>query len=149
MRNKRGIGHVGGDVDANAIDVATMAKTADWVVCELIRINHGLSLEEAQDIVDGISVRQLPSIWEVAGKKRVLKDGLKAKDQTLLLLYSNPDSAVLLEDICDWVEYSNPGVFKSKIIKELHKLRLLEFDTDSESIILSPKGVKYVEENLM
>lgn len=149
MRNKRGIGHVGGDVDANAIDIATMAKTADWIVCELIRINHGLSLEEAQDIVDGISVRQLPSIWEVAGKKRVLKDGLMAKDQALLLLYSNPDSAILLEDLCDWVEYSNSRVFKSKIIKELHKQRLLEFDTDSESIILSPKGVKYVEENLM
>jgi hypothetical protein len=149
MRNKRAIGHVGGDVDANAIDIATIAKTADWIVCELIRINHGLSLEEAQDIVDGISVRQLPSIWEVAGKKRVLKDGLKAKDQALLLLYSNPDSAVLLEDLCDWVEYSNPRIFKSTIIKELHKQRLLEFDTDSESIILSPKGVKYVEENLM
>jgi hypothetical protein len=48
MRNKRGIGHVAGDVDANAIDIATMARTADWIVCELIRINHGLSLEEAQ-----------------------------------------------------------------------------------------------------
>lgn len=149
MRNKRGIGHIGGDVDANGIDIATMAKTTDWVVCELIRINHGLSLEEAQDMVDGISVRQLPTIWEVAGKKRVLKDGLKAKDQALLLLYSSPDSAVLLEDLCDWVEYSNPRMFKSTIIKDLHKLRFLEFDTDSESLILSPKGVKYVEENLI
>lgn len=100
-------------------------------------------------MVDGISVRQLPTIWEVAGKKRVLKDGLKAKDQALLLLYSSPDSAVLLEDLCDWVEYSNPRMFKGTIIKELHKQRLLEFDTDSESLILSPKGVKYVEENLI
>ena len=88
MRNKRGIGHVGGDVDANAIDIATMARTADWVICELVRINHGLSLEEAQDIVDGISVREFPTVWEVAGKKRVLKDGLKSRDQALLLLYS-------------------------------------------------------------
>lgn len=149
MRNKRGIGHIGGDVDANGIDIATMAKTSDWIVCELIRINHGLSLEEAQDIVDGISVRQLPTIWEVAGKKRVLKDGLKAKDQALLLLYSSPDSAVLLEDLCDWIEYSNQRMFKSKIIKNLHKQRLLEFDTDTESLMLSPKGVKYVEEKLI
>lgn len=149
MRNKRGIGHIGGDVDANGIDIATMAKTADWIVCELIRINHGLSLEEAQDIVDGISVRQLPTIWEVSGKKRVLKDGLNAKEQALLLLYSSQDSAVLLEDLCDWVEYLNPRRFKSTIIKGLHKQRFLEFDTDSESLILSPKGVKYVEENLI
>jgi hypothetical protein len=149
MRNKRGIGHIGGDVDANAIDIAAMAKTADWIVCELIRINHGLSLEEAQDIVDGISVRELPAIWEVAGKKRVLKEGLKAKDQTLLLLYSNQSSAVLLEDLCDWVEYSNPAKFKKTVIGELHKQRFLEFDKDSESVILSPKGVQYVEENLI
>ena len=91
MRNKRGIGHVGGDIDANAINIATMATHwQDWVMWLLIRINHGVSLEEAQDIVDGISVRQLPTIWEVGGKKRVLKDGVQAKDQALLLLYSNP-----------------------------------------------------------
>jgi len=149
MRNKRGIGHIGGDVDANAIDIAAMAKTADWVVCELIRINHGLSLEEAQDIVDGISVRELPAIWEVAGKKRVLKEGLKAKDQALLLLYSSQDSAVLMEDLCEWVEYSNPAMFKSMVIRDLHKRRFLEFDKESESVILSPKGVQYVEAHLI
>ena len=93
MRSKRGIGHIGGDVDANGIDIATMARIADWIVCELIRINHGVSLEEAQDIVDGISVRQLPSILDVGGKKRVLKDGLKAKDQFSSI-------AVLLPRVC-------------------------------------------------
>lgn len=149
MRNKRGIGHIGGDVDANAIDIAAMARTSDWIVCELIRINHGLSLEEAQDIVDGLAVRQLPTIWEVAGKKRVLKDGLPAKDQAMLLLYSCADSAVLFEDLCAWVEYSNPGVFRSKVIQPLHKLRLLEFDRQTESIMLSPKGAQYVESSLL
>jgi hypothetical protein len=148
MRNKRGIGHVGGDVDANAIDVATMARTADWIICELIRINHALSLEEAQDIVDGISVRQLPAIWEVAGKKRVMKEGLKAKDQALLLLYSDPNSSVLLEDLCDWVEYSNASIFR-RFIRELHKQRFLEFDKESEFVTLSPKGAEYVEANLI
>jgi hypothetical protein len=108
-----------------------------------------VSLEEAQDIVDGISVRQLPTIWEAGGKKRVLKDGMTAKDQALLLLYSSSDSAVMLEDLSSWVEYSNPGMFKNSIIKALHKQRLLEFDTDSESVILSPKGARYVEENLI
>jgi hypothetical protein len=148
MRNKRGIGHVGGDVDANGIDIATMARTADWIICELIRINHGLSLEEAQDIVDGLSVRQLPSVWEVAGKKRVLKDGLKAKDQALLLLYSSVDSSVLMEDLCAWVEYSNSSIFK-KMISALHKERYLEYDKEAESITLSPKGTIYVEAHLI
>ena len=149
MRNKRGIGHVGGDVDANQIDVAVMARMADWVICELIRIHHGLSLEEAQDLVDSISVRQLPDIWEVAGKKRVLREGVKASDQVLLLLYSSADSAVLVEDLCDWVEYSNPSVFKSKIVHSLHKGRLVGYDRETELVMLSPKGAKYVEDNLV
>jgi len=149
MRNKRGIGHVGGDVDANAIDVATMARIADWIICEFIRIHHGLSLEEAQDIVDSISVRQLPSVWEVSGKKRVLKEGLKAREEALLLLYSNQSSAVLLEDLCDWVEYSNPAVFKTNIIRGLHKERLIEYDTETDSVVLSPKGAAYVEQNIV
>lgn len=149
MRNKRGIGHVGGDVDANAIDIATMARTADWVICELVRINHGLSLEEAQDIVDGISVREFPTVWEVAGKKRVLKDGLKSRDQALLLLYSCQESAVLVEDLCSWVEYSNPRVFKSKVVAELHKQRLIEHDKETDSVFLSPKGADHVEKKLL
>jgi hypothetical protein len=149
MRSKRGIGHVGGDVDANSIDIATMTKIADWIVCELIRLYHGLSLEEAQDIVDGLAVRQIPVIWEVAGKKRVLKEGLAAKDQALLLLYSSPDSLVFVGDLREWIEYSNLAVFKSKVVGPLHRSRLLEFDKDTESITLSPKGVAHVEDNLL
>ena len=139
---------VAGDVDANAIDIATMTRTADWILCEFIRINHGLPLEEAQDLVDGISVRQLPHIWHVAGKRRILKEGLSAADKALLLLYGEQNSAVLLEDLRDWIEYSNPSIFKTVIVG-LHKQRLLEFDTESESITLSPKGVAYVEANLI
>jgi len=149
MRSKRGIGHVGGDVDANAIDIATMARCSDWVICELIRVNHGLSLEEAQDIVDGLAVRQIPMIWEVGGKKRIMKEGLQAKDQALLLLYASPESTILVEDICDWIEYSNLAVFKSKVMTPLHKLRLLEFDKEADTVILSPKGVEYTEKNLL
>jgi hypothetical protein len=149
MRNKRGIGHVGGDVDANSIDIAAMTRIADWIICELIRLYHGLSLEEAQDIVDGLAVRQLPAIWQVGGKKRVLMEGLAAKDQALLLLYSCADSSVFVDDLCGWIEYSNLAVFKGKVVGPLHKLRLLEFDKEIESITISPKGVVYVEEKLL
>jgi hypothetical protein len=68
VRNKRGIGHVGGDVEANRIDAMTSARICDWLVCELIRVYHNLSLEEAQDLVDGLAQRDIPNIWHVAGK---------------------------------------------------------------------------------
>ncbi len=148
LRNKRGIGHVGGDIDANKIDAMTIARNADWIVCELIRIFHKLSLEEAQDIVDGISFRNLPIVWEIAGKKRVLREGLSAKQQVLLLLYSEPNLAILSEDLCSWVEYA-PSMFRPRVLSGLHKERLIEHDPESEVVYLSPKGAALVEDKLL
>ena len=148
MRSKRGIGHVGGDVDANHIDSATLARLADWTICELIRVYHGLSLEEAQDLVDALATRTLPDIWEVAGKKRVLRNGLTASQQVLLLLYQDPSSFVMAEDLCEWVEYSRPSMFKRNILKPLHKKRFIEFDDESEVVYLSPTGVREVEQSI-
>ena len=83
LRNKRGIGHVGGDIDANAIDGMTIARVADWVVCELIRLFHTMSLEEADAFVTSVASRDIPDVWEVAGKKRVLRADLDFKEKTL------------------------------------------------------------------
>lgn len=149
MRSKRGIGHVGGDVEANRIDSATLARLADWTVCELIRVYHGLSLEEAQDLVDSLATRSLPDIWEVAGKKRVLRDELSASQQVLVLLYSDPSSFVLAEDLCDWVEYSQPSMFRRNVLRPLHKKRLIEFDEESSVVYLSPVGVRDVERSIL
>ncbi len=148
MRNKRGIGHVGGDIDANSIDGATIARTSDWIVCELVRIYHKMPIEEAQDLVDGVSVKSLPVVWEVAGKKRILDNNLTAKQKVLLLLYSEVDSFVLTEDLCSWIEYS-PNMFKKRVLEDLHQKRLIEHDTDSNLVHLSPKGAKLVEDEIL
>ncbi len=148
LRSKRGIGHIGGDVEADRIDLGTITKCCDWIVCELLRIYHSLSLEEAQDLLDSISDRELPVIWEVGSKKRVLKEGLSAREQTLLLCYSCSESQVPTEDLCSWIEYSNTTVFKNRVLAPLHKARLIEYERDAELVTLSPKGLKYVEENI-
>ncbi len=149
MRNTRGIGHIGGDVDPNAIDAAVMGRVADWIICELIQIHHNLSLEEAQEIVDALAIRQLPDVWEVAGKRRVLRDGITAREKALLLLYSVQEGIVMTEDLISWIEYSNPGVFKSRVLSKLHSDRFVEWDKEIDTVTLSPKGAKFVEENLL
>lgn len=149
MRNTRGIGHIGGDVDPNSVDASVMGSVADWIVCELIRVHHGMSLEEAQDLVDNLAIRRLPDIWEVGGKKRVLREGLQARDQALLLLYSARETAVLTEDLIEWLEYSNPRVFKSNVLSKLHQERMIEWDKETESVTLSPKGAREVESRLL
>jgi len=149
MRNKRGIGHIGGDVDANAIDLATMVRTADWIVCELIRAFHGMSLEDAQDVVDGLAQREIPDVWEVAGKRRVLRDGLTKPEQAILLLYTDPTRAIPVEDLFSWVEYSSFSMFRTRVLLPLHSDRLIEFDEQLGMVHLSPKGATHVETKLL
>jgi len=149
MRGKRGIGHVGGDVEANIIDGCAILSVCDWVMAELIRIFHGLSLEEAQAVVDSIATRSLPYIWEVAGKKRVLRKGFTYKQMTLLLCYSEVDEGVLTEDLFSWCEHSNFAVYKANVLKSLHKDRLIEYDSDNQIVYLSPAGVAVVEGEIL
>lgn len=149
IRNKRGIGHVGGDVEANFVDLSTIVKTADWVTIELIRIYHSLSLEEAQAIVEALSTRSVPEVWEINGKKRVLKKGLDYKDKVLLLTYNEVTASTAVEDLFEWVEYSNLSVFKKNVLGALHSEGLIEFDRELDYIHLSPLGINEVEERIL
>ena len=149
VRNKRGIGHVGGDVDANRTDITAIQASVIWIVCELIRVFHGVSLEEAQALVDTLNTRKMPVVWEVMGRKRVLRTDLNFRDKTLLLLYTAQHDGILIEDLYDWVEYSSLSMFKRSVVGPLHKERLVEFDRETESVFISPLGLRYVEGTLL
>jgi hypothetical protein len=149
LRNKRGIGHVGGDVDANAIDAATCARVADWCLSELLRIVHTLSLEQAQELVDALSVKQLPYIWEVMGKRRVLDKGLDYSSQTLLLLYSGSEGAIPAEDLCEWIEHPRLATYRYDILAKLHAARMIEYDKDTQMVAISPIGIAEVEKKIL
>jgi hypothetical protein len=40
IRNNRGVGHVGGDVDPNLVDATAVVAMSKWTVAELIRVFH-------------------------------------------------------------------------------------------------------------
>jgi hypothetical protein len=149
IRGKRGIGHVGGDVEANAIDIETIVRVSDWIVCELIRIFHNLSLEEAQEIVDSISNKLMPEVWHIAGKKRILATGLDSKQKTLILLYSGNNNYEFVDDLCEWVEYSTISMYKTRVLKPLHSLKQIEFDSINDIVYLSPLGILEVESKIL
>lgn len=149
LRNKRGIGHIGGDIEANEIDAATCLRTADWCICEFVRIYHKLPIEDAQALLDAISVRQIPSIWAVGGKKRILNVTLSYPDQVLLLLHSAGESAVPSEDLADWIEHPRLRDFRNKVLAPLHDKRMVEWDRETDTVSISPIGVKRVEEAIL
>lgn len=149
LRNKRGIGHVGGDVDANQIDAATCRRLCDWCVCELIRIYHLLSLEEAQALLDALATRELPQVWRVGDQRRVVVTDLDYKSQVLLLLYGEDNGMAPAEDLCSWTEHPRLSDFRTRVLKPLHIQRLVEYDRETEVVILSPKGIATVEKGML
>jgi len=50
----------------------------------------------------------------------VLRPGLTAKQQTLFLLYHEPTSVVLAEDLYSWVEYDQLRTYRRDVLSPLH-----------------------------
>lgn len=73
IRNNRGVGHVGGDVDPNFMDATAVVAMSKWVVAELIRVFHAVPVDEAQRLVDSLVERTVPVIWRVSNAVRVLE----------------------------------------------------------------------------
>lgn len=149
LRNKRDIGHIGGDIDANEIDTSTAVRVLDWCLCELIRVCHKLPLEDAQVLCDAIAERRLPVVWNVLGRKRVLDKSLSYRNQTLLLLYSEIDTGVPIEDLFSWTEHSSRAHFRRDVLSKLHQDRLIEWDHETEMAVISPTGLYEVEKNIL
>ncbi|MCY7288269.1 MAG: hypothetical protein LH624_08485 [Cryobacterium sp.] len=76
IRNNRGVGHVGGDVDPNHMDATFVHAAARWVVAELVRLFHAVDTVTATSLVDALVERVVPGIWTVGAVKRVLATDL-------------------------------------------------------------------------
>ncbi|MEW1627287.1 hypothetical protein AB0387_07630 [Streptomyces sp. NPDC089173] len=147
IRNNRGVGHAGSEVNPNHMDAVAVLYMSKWLVAELIRVFHDVDTVTATEAVDALAERQLEAVWVVDGKKRVLTDKLTLHDKTLLLLYSE-SSAVAEKDLLAWTEAANASSYRRDILKKCHKARLIEYDEAGRTVRLSPKGARYVEENI-
>lgn len=149
VRNNRGVGHVGGDVNANHMDATCVLHICQWVLAELVRIFHTTTVSAAAEVVDALVQRIVPVIWAIDGKYRVLDTSLSMKEKTLLLLYHHSGAAVSESDLCAWVEHSNPSVYRRDVLRQMHTQKLLEYDGHAKRVTLSPKGVALVEQTLL
>ncbi len=148
IRNNRGVGHAGGDVNPNFMDATVVCSIASWVLAELVRIFHHVSTNEAQETVDALVQRKISLVWDLGDIKRVLDPKMKKDHQVLLLLYTKP--AWMTEgDLLKSVEYSDATLFRANILRSLHKKRLIEYDEDQQKARISPSGSQYVERQII
>jgi hypothetical protein len=116
-------------------------------MAELVRIFHAVSTEEASRTVDSLIERTVPLIWRVGGKARILNPDMPAKEKALVLVYSSADS-MSVREIADAIEYVNVSQFRTKVLKPIHKSKLIEFDSKTDTVTLSPIGARFVEKNI-
>jgi hypothetical protein len=148
IRNNRNVGHVGGDVTPNHMDAALVHTTVNWILAELIRVFHDVSISEAQSIVDALVERRLPLIWQVDEVRRVLAVGLRASDRALLLLYGQTGWTDVRQ-LCHWAKYSNLSVFRKDVMRPLDRDLFVEYDEPRDRVIITPRGAAEVEKRLL
>ena len=88
--------------------------------------------------------RDIPLVWKTDGIYRVLDNDLSMKNKTLVLLYGEP-SGMNEKDLITSIEHSNPSVYRRDILRKAHKERLLEYNTATKRVKISPLGTKHVE----
>lgn len=147
IRNNRNVGHVGGDVVANKMDATYLRDAATWVMAELVRVFHAAPVQEAQDSVDALVERAHPLVWEHQGVKRVLDPKMRTKDKVLVLLHSSP-SGVSVSELKSWVKYPDPR-FAKRVMGELADSLMVEISNGGAHAVITPLGVRHVEENLL
>lgn len=145
IRNKRGVGHIGGDVDPNLADSTFVTAGADWILAELVRLHYHCTLEEAKKIVESLVQRRLFLVYEVEGKKRVLNPDLTFPETTLIVLAGEHPNGLEDRTLFDWTEHSNFAVYKRDVLRKLHRKRLIEYAEPMCTIL--PGGLKVVEDN--
>jgi hypothetical protein len=144
IRNNRGVGHVGADVDPNHMDATAVLYTAKWLVAELVRLLHTLTTDEATAIVEALTEREVPWVWTHGTKKRVLRTGMTWKQQTLVLLLTEAGD-VAEADLMRWLEYKHVANFRGDVLRPMHKTRLIDYDAEDRTVRLLPPGVEAAE----
>jgi len=140
IRNSRNVGHVGGDVDPSFMDSSAVVSISSWIMAELVRVFHGISTEEAQQVVDQLVEYRHPVVWSSGDVRRVLRTGLSLKNRILILLGHGSGKASI-KDLISWTEVRNRSYFKNQI-KALHNARFIEYDERAENVEILPPGYK-------
>jgi len=143
IRNNRDVGHVGGEVDSNAIDAFAVVTQASFILAELIRHLTSRSIDDAQAIVDKLSEYPSPLIWTDGAYRRVLVSGLGLRREVLALLASLDTRTATVTELSVWAGQPNKTYIR-KLLRELDEQRLVRFENDAGK--LSPKGQKEADQ---
>ena len=128
-----------------------MMETVNWIFSELVRLFSDMPVEKIQKLIANVSVSTADDIWETDGTKRVLRSDLGCREISLYLAYHQRFNGPLLSrDLHKWSEYENSlALYKRLILTPLHEDKLILFNQNTDTITISPLGIRQVEENVI
>lgn len=144
LRNNRAIGHVSGDLDPNHMDAEFFLRGCKWVMGELIRLFTSVPVDEAREILEEVTARTLPVVWETGSGKKLLNPKLPTPEKALVLAYSCPGGATA-QELCEWIGYGNLSRFRNSILGGLDAEALIKFNRTTDLVTVSPTGIRKVE----
>lgn len=147
IRNRRDVGHIAADVDANSMDAEFVMSACNWVLAEFVRLFHQCSAEHAQAYVEGIVKRRVPLIQVFGETPFVLRAGLPARDEILVLLSHQGSLGASLDQLDSWlptVDRANIRARLSELERRDRYVRRVEGRT-----FITDTGIEYVESQLL
>lgn len=130
------------------MDATFVLASAKWLLAELVRIFHAIDTAAAEQVVERIVERTVPLVWQVDEVRRVLAPGFTMREKMLVLLY-HATGWVGEKQLVSWVEHSNAAIFRRDVLTRAHKDKLIEYDRSAGRCVLSPLGVRVVEDSLL
>jgi hypothetical protein len=146
VRNRRDVGHIGGDVNPNRADANFVVAVCDWVLAELIRLTFNCPLVEAQSIVDNLVERKIPIVQDFDGFPKILRTDLTIPDRIMALAYIGGAGGVDVKNLQKWLRPAKNSAVM---------VALLRLDRDKAFLhrsggrcFITKAGLRYVEENI-
>lgn len=103
-----------------------------------------MSPDSARELIEAVTERTIPAVWEGNGIKRMLNPTLSARDKALVLAYSSP-KGVSARELALWAGYGNLSRFRTSILAELDRASLIHFDQCTDMVSVLPPGIRKVE----
>ena len=147
VRNRRDVGHIAQDVDANSMDAEYLVATCSWVLAEFVRLFHQCSPGEAQAFVEAIVKRQAPLVQVFGDTPFVLSCDLSQKDEILLLLYHLSEAGATLDELDGSMPSTSRAVIRANLSSLHRSYRYVR--PAAGRIFITDTGAEHVETTLL
>ena len=148
IRNKRDVGHVGGDLSANLSDATLSIYLSSWILAELLRVYYTGDIDKAQILVDNLVSRKFSLVQDFNGFQKILRPDLSLPKKVLVLIFSK-EEGVTLDELKLWLGKRTDTSYLKRVLNELEdKKAYIHLDSSLGKYKITNAGFSYIEDNI-